>query len=78
MLGFCGVYGPGTGAFGEDALAASINLAKTALTHPIHADEFLAVSSWLENAALKGPRHFENDDFILQFAGDVVGVAEVP
>jgi asparagine synthetase B (glutamine-hydrolysing) len=78
MLGFCGVYRREDEKIDSDALAESINVAKTAQTHHTASDDFQAATAHLENTVLQGPRHFENDAFSLQFAGDLVGVDSVP
>ena len=78
MNGFCGMLSLDSISLDKYAFTKSINLIDTMKTLTISDKNFFSVVSFLESAPVKGSRIYKNKEFEFLFAGDLIGVLEIP
>ena len=78
MHGFCGILGLESDLKDKDAFVKSINLANTMQIDSVSENDFFSAVSYLNKAPLKGQRIYKTNDLIYIFAGDLIGVEEIP
>ena len=78
MNGFCGILGSNLDSISKDFLKKSINLAFTLKVDSVEHSSFFATATFLESSPIQGNRIYTDDNYIILFAGDLIGYKILP